>query len=371
MSRGGIATEVADLAAIQEALRQDENELIGLIWTPQSRHMEVPEEFPELLEAMQQSRTLASNRRLSDRRNHLQFGMVMFVAFLAYSGWQLHQALPSASMGHIVHRLLLDGSMVIGVLGLLMFFLQPWYEEWKRYREVRAWSVDSLREAGNLARFEIWMSQQKVVATRCLMALIAIAGAMQVFSSKPYVAALTRADGERWRLLTAPFLHHNAIHFFMNALGLLYLGRRIESLARWPHVPMVFLFSAWVGGEFSLLGLKTPNSSALGASGGIMGMLGFLLVFEVLHAKLVPRSAKRRLMAALVATGLIGLIGIQFIDNFAHAGGLVAGCLYAAIVFPKSDSVLRPRTSTTDLVLGYISYGVCAIAVGLACWKMF
>lgn len=368
LNRKGIATEVADLAALQVALRQDEDEMIGLVWTPQSGNLEVPEEFPELLDAMQHSRLAASRNKLASRRSQLNFGLLLLLAFLVYSAIQLRQMLPTYTWGQIGFRMLLDGTAVMGVLGLLMFFLQPWYEEWKRFREVRSWSADTLRESGDLARFEIWMGRQKVIATRCLMGLIAVAGAVQVLSNKPYAAALVRGNGERWPLLTAPFLHFNSIHFIMNALGLLYLGRRIESLARWPHVPMVFLFSAWIGGEFTLLG--KAGVRVLGASGGIMGMLGFLLVFEVLHAKLVPRSAKRRLMAALVGTALIGLIGIQFIDNLAHAGGFVAGCLYAGIVFPKSDSVLRPRSSKTDLVMGYLTFFAIAAAVAFACSKM-
>ena len=48
------------------------------------------------------------------------------------------------------------------------------------------------------------------------------------------------------------------------------------------------------------------------------------------------------------------IIGYQFIDNFAHGGGLLAGMLYAGIVFPHSDSSRRPRATKRDLALGVI-----------------
>jgi membrane associated rhomboid family serine protease len=83
-----------------------------------------------------------------------------------------------------------------------------------------------------------------------------------------------------------------------------------------------------------------------------MGWLGFLLVFESLHGRLVPRHARRRLVAGVLLTLLIGLIGYRFIDNAAHAGGLLAGMLYAAIVFPKSSSAFRPRSTITDRIAG-------------------
>jgi len=101
-----------------------------------------------------------------------------------------------------------------------------------------------------------------------------------------------------------------------------------------------------------------------------MGWLGFLLVFETLHARLVPRSARRRLLAAVFLTALIGLLGHRFIDNAAHAGGLFAGMLYAAIVFPKSSSVYRPRSTMTDLIGGGFAFAICFASAGFAIWKI-
>lgn len=96
-----------------------------------------------------------------------------------------------------------------------------------------------------------------------------------------------------------------------------------------------------------------------------MGMLGFLLVFETRHAKLVPRSARRRLIAALVGTALIGVIGVRFIDNAAHAGGLVAGMVYAFIVFPRSSSVFRPQASAVDRLVALLCFATLILG---ACW---
>jgi membrane associated rhomboid family serine protease len=171
--------------------------------------------------------------------------------------------------------------------------------------------------------------------------------------------------GQWWRLLTAPFLHGNLIHFLMNAAALLYLGKRLEVFARWPHVPLVFLLSACIGGEASARFLA---ATSIGASGGLMGWLGFLLVFESLHARLVPRSARRRLLAGVLLTALIGLIGYRFIDNAAHAGGLITGMLYAVIVFPKSASPNRPNSTLADRLAGIaalvILTGAALLAIG-------
>jgi len=174
--------------------------------------------------------------------------------------------------------------------------------------------------------------------------------------------------GEYWRLLTAPMLHGHPLHWFMNMGALLYLGRRVEVFARWPHVPLVFLFAASVGGEASA---RIYNATSVGASGGLMGWLGFLLVFETLHGRLVPRSARRRLLAGVVVTGIIGLLGYRFIDNAAHLGGLLAGMAYAAIVFPKSASPHRPSSTLTDRLVGVLSLTTLIGSAAFAIWKIW
>lgn len=109
--------------------------------------------------------------------------------------------------------------------------------------------------------------------------------------------------------------------------------------------------------------MMVGKGASLGASGGLMGMLGFLLVFETRHAKLVPRKSRRRLIVAVIGTALIGVIGIQFIDNAAHAGGLVAGMIYAFVVFPRSESALRPQSSLADRLVALLSFAVLAYGV--------
>jgi membrane associated rhomboid family serine protease len=102
-----------------------------------------------------------------------------------------------------------------------------------------------------------------------------------------------------------------------------------------------------------------------------MGLLGFLLVFETRHARLVPRTSRRRLMAALIGTALIGVVGVKFIDNAAHAGGVVAGMLYAFVVFPRSESVARPQLSTTDRLMALGSYAILLYGLYLALSTMW
>jgi len=273
----------------------------------------------------------------------------------------------------------LASSPTVGMvlLAFLVFAFIPWYQAQKRMREMR-------KPAGRTApmvpmiRFETWLDFQKAPVTRFSMAVIALVFIAQVTHDKSIIsfhdsvqkAGLVKGaykGGEYWRLLTAPMLHGGIVHFVMNALALLYLGKRVEVFARWPHVPMVFLFAAFVGGEASA---RLMDTTSVGASGGLMGWLGFLLVFETLHSKLVPRSSRRRLVGGVVMTALIGLVGYRFIDNAAHFGGLLAGMAYAGIVFPKSGSVLRPKMNLTDRLIGIVSLAAIIAAAVIAAVKM-
>lgn len=112
------------------------------------------------------------------------------------------------------------------------------------------------------------------------------------------------------------------------------------------------------------------DAPSVGGSGGLMGCLGFRLVLETLHAKLVPRSWRRRLLGGVAMTALIGLVGYRFIDNAVHLGGLLAGMAYAGIVFPKSGSVMRPGINPMDRIIGSVCLAAILCSAVLAVFKM-
>jgi membrane associated rhomboid family serine protease len=368
---------------LAQAVISDEGGNVSLVWTPETPRMVLPEEVPALNQAVAASRAKWARGDLDHYTSRLRRGLTFFSIVFAWVFFGNYRQVSAASsfgaldsLAKALRATLNHGFIEIGFLLLIMFVLIPWYQARKRYSEQGRFSTPAgLSEAVPAMRFETWLERQKAPFTFTLLGLVALVGIAQLLSDGPQssikAAGLVKdayRAGEWWRLFTAPFLHGHPIHFLMNAAALLYLGKRLEVFARWPHLPMVFLFSAVVGGQASAQFLK--NADSVGASGGLMGWLGFLLVFETLHARLVPRSARRRLAAAVFLTALIGLIGHRFIDNAAHAGGLVAGMLYAAIVFPKSSSVYRPQSTLTDRIGGSLALAACAGSAGLAIWKI-
>lgn len=333
---------------------------VAAVWTPDDERTVPPEAVPGLLEPLRRRFLEVASADLANaRRNVLIFGLVL--------GWGV-----VAALGRHVPPL---GSQSVGLAGFLLFVfgLIPLYEAWKARRLARALNADSLASEEQEARFEYWLHRQRVPVTIVLVVLMALAGLVQIWvgvNGSVEAAGLVKPKygaGEWWRLLTAPFLHGNPLHWVLNVAGLWYLGRRTESLARWPHLAAVFLVSMVAGGVATARFL--PGAPSIGASGGVLGVLGMLMAFELLHQRLVPRSARRRLAAGVVATFAIGFVGYKFIDNAAHAGGLLAGIAYGLVVFPRSTSVRRPRAMRIDLVVGGLALIVLTasslLAIGL------
>lgn len=355
-------------AALISAIRDDRDARLVLAWTPECDHMVLPEEVSGAAEAVLASRKRLAADDLLDSLEKLRwFGWLFagLAVYMLYQGWSFAPriAAPAERLGFALRAMLTSMSMGITLLMFLIFAFIPWYQARKRLREFGNWTAGDIAMAVPVLRFETWLQAQKAPVTRLLLGLIGLVGLAQLLPGDSLNAAglvkQAYLHGQWWRLLTAPLLHGNLIHFLMNGAALLYLGKRIEVFARWPHVPLVFLFSACIGGEASA---RFSAATSVGSSGGLMGWLGFLLVFESLHAHLVPRSARRRLLAGVLLTGIIGLIGYRFIDNAAHVGGLIAGMLYAIVVFPKSASPSRPNSTIVDRVAGGAALVVLVLA---------
>jgi len=348
---------------------------VDLVWTPDSDYLVVPEAVAVLHKALRFRQRKGADRDMSD-------GLRMSGIFAAILLWTLYAAWQNS--GGEIEALYTGQRTGVAALLLLIFGLIPMYEGWKARRHLTRMANRDMVEDLPDAQFDIWMHRQKIPVTYFLVGSLLLCGVVQFFvdwgnsgiggmklsilragllkqEGLQYLAQFSDAAA-RWRIFTTPMLHGNIVHLLMNTAGLLYLGRRTETLTRWPHLLIVFFISMWVGGYASFF--LYPNQPAVGASGGIMGLLGFLLLFESLNRKLVPRLARRRLLAGVVLMGILGAVGMSFIDNAAHAGGLLAGMTYAGIVFPASRSLHRPQTLTKDLVVGAIAgAGILAAAL--------
>lgn len=140
------------------------------------------------------------------------------------------------------------------------------------------------------------------------------------------------ANGEIWRLLSAPFLHASPDHIMGNLLILFILGLACEHAFGSSQFVFLFVVAA-IGG--SCASLFNDNWS-VGASGAIFGLAGVLIgLFRRHHAVLHLRDHRIGIVIAAWAAYqiLLGFLSPQ-IDNLAHVGGFGTGLILGMIVSP-------------------------------------
>jgi membrane associated rhomboid family serine protease len=135
-------------------------------------------------------------------------------------------------------------------------------------------------------------------------------------------------DGSWWRVITAGLLHGSWLHVALNGWSLWVVGEGVEGAWGSARTALLFAVSSVAGCLASAAWVEAPM--VVGASAGIMGMAGALLVGRVLGRgmlaeRLRPISAGvlGAWLAALVALGFV----VDVIAQAGHLGGLVAGGL--------------------------------------------
>jgi membrane associated rhomboid family serine protease len=139
-------------------------------------------------------------------------------------------------------------------------------------------------------------------------------------------------DGAWWRVITAGLLHGSWLHLVLNGWSTWVVGEWVEGT--WGHLrtAVLFVVSSVAGCLASAAWVEAPM--VVGASAGIMGMAGALLVGRVLGEGEVRRRL-RPLSAGMLAVSIALMVGLGFavevIAQAGHLGGLVAGGLLGAV----------------------------------------
>lgn len=161
---------------------------------------------------------------------------------------------------------------------------------------------------------------------------------------------------EYWRILTGGALHASISHIFFNGYALFSFGKLFEVLSNRAHLAIVFLLSIIGGGLMSLAFM--PNGTSVGASGGIVGLIGYLAAYGFRRRKLLSPEFLKSILINIAIIAGFGLLLYQVVDNFGHLGGLLTGAAYGLIQIP-GDLYKDPRkvTPITEAV-GMIALGV-------------
>ena len=139
-----------------------------------------------------------------------------------------------------------------------------------------------------------------------------------------------------YRLITHFFIHFGFDHLFINMVSLMVLGYSLEGIyGRWRFLLLYFL-SGFLAGVTSLVytTLFLPPEEAplsCGASGAIYGLMGGLLMLLVVENRRFGGAQLPRYLLFLALSLYSGIMDTS-IDNAAHIGGFVAGCLIGFVI---------------------------------------
>jgi membrane associated rhomboid family serine protease len=165
-----------------------------------------------------------------------------------------------------------------------------------------------------------------------------------------------------WRYVSSAFLHDNIsyAHILFNGLAMLWIGRLVEQFYGRLVLLGVFLVTAAAGGLVwelaTLVGIAQPGVS-IGASGGISGLVGLLLMLGRFQGRDVPAGIATSIRNyALIVIGLNLLFGFFFVgvNNFAHLGGVLAGAALGIVVPPLQHIGGRDLNNVEKAAMGAV-----------------
>lgn len=144
----------------------------------------------------------------------------------------------------------------------------------------------------------VWLCQILILPKETLLLGGQISVGLGGLSKLPFL------EGQYWRLLTSATIHGGIIHLAFNAYALFVLGKLIELLSNRSHLAIVFILSIIGGGAMSMAFMPAGIAS-VGASGGIIGFLGYLTAYGFKRRKLLPNSFLKNMLFNI---GLIAIL---------------------------------------------------------------
>ncbi|MGH7722106.1 MAG: rhomboid family intramembrane serine protease [Candidatus Dormibacteria bacterium] len=180
-----------------------------------------------------------------------------------------------------------------------------------------------------------------------------------------------------WRFVSYAFLHDPGaggsglsalpLHVIFNSFAMYIVGRLVEQLYGWRVLVATFLITAVGGGLASVLVAAITSSVALtiGASAGIMGLLGLLFVLGRVQGRDVPvgiAHGMRQYSITYAAMVLVFGFLVPNVDNVAHIGGFIAGAL-VGLALPPLRRVGGRELQLWERVAVYSVYAASAAAL--------
>ena len=166
---------------------------------------------------------------------------------------------------------------------------------------------------------------------------------------------------EYWRLVTAGFLHGSLMHIAFNGWALFVLGTQVEEVFDTPRF-LVIYFVSTVAGFY--LSARMNMGLSIGASAGIMGLIGAMVAFGAASRSSVGRRIRNHYLGWLGFNLVWGFLPGSQIDNWAHIGGFAGG--FAVAWFAGSPV----RSTHTRETMWRVAAAACVLLTFYCFWLM-
>lgn len=132
---------------------------------------------------------------------------------------------------------------------------------------------------------------------------------------------------EYWRYLSYGFLHGSLLHVTVNSFCLLAWGTPLERWFGSVRLTLLYLGSIVLAGLGSVALLTGPFVT-IGASGGISGLLGGLLLLWLLRIIAMPAS----FFVVNIGLNVVIALSVSGVDWQAHLAGFAGGIVLTGLI---------------------------------------
>lgn len=139
-------------------------------------------------------------------------------------------------------------------------------------------------------------------------------------------------EGQWWRVFTHIYLHAGVFHLIFNMFALLFSGKVVEKKFGFFWCMLLFHIIAVI--DAILMCLIFPDSTSVGASGGIFGLIGVTAALKIHNdSKYIEILKKREFIYLIVFTVLSLVLGFEsFLTHFiAFILGATAGFIISKL----------------------------------------
>ena len=191
---------------------------------------------------------------------------------------------------------------------------------------------------------DYWQRQEQIYKSSYItLALLAINVVIFLLSSFVFgwmyekgamITEVVLRDGQFYRLFTAMFLHADPQHLINNMLMLALGGAIVEHYTGHAFYFFLYMLSGLFGNMISMAYEIQNRLSwvSVGASGAMMGLVGFIVVWILVNRRTFIRSRNLLIRLALLDAFVIEACFFQKGANTAaHTGGFLTGAVLGVI----------------------------------------